>query len=114
MLKNNTIQKIIAAIIFTMIVPFAFAALTLTGKVDEKAKSSQYSLRNIGRYSNKSYSLSLYRTNLMYRGSLSISPKNGSNGINSFIQIESGNTTYIMPYKLKVKTPKFKTPSPNN
>jgi hypothetical protein len=115
MLKNNTIQKLFTATIFTLVMSFGFAALTITGKVDRKSKASKYSLKNINFYANKSYSLSLYRTNLMYRGSLSISPTTiNSNGFNSFMQIEKGNTTYIMPYKLKVKAPKFKTPSPNN
>ena len=53
---------------------------------------------------------------MQYHGSLSISPNSNSNNsaFNSFMQIDKGNTTYIMPYKLKVKAPKFKTPSPNN
>ncbi len=96
-----------------MVVPFAFASFTLSGTVGEKAKSNKYSLKNISRYSQKSFSLSLLRTNLQNNGSLLIAPKSNS-GFNSFIQIERGNTTYIVPFNYKVKVPKFKTPTPNN
>jgi len=116
MLKNSCKEKFLATSILIMVVPFAFAAFTLTGSVDEKAKSSKYSLKNISRYSQRSFSLSSFRTNLQYRGSLSISTKTGveNSVFNSFIQIERGNTTYTMPYKMKIKAPRFKTPSPNN
>ena len=116
MLNSIYIKKLIAASILSMVVPFAFAAFTLTGSVDEKAKSNKYSLKNISRYSQRSFSLSSFRTNLQYRGSLSVSAKSGveNSVFNSFIQIERGNTTYTMPYKMKIKAPRFKTPSPNN
>lgn len=115
MVKSNPIKKIIVASIFLMLMPFAFAALTLTGTIDEKAKSSKYSLKNISHYSQKSFSLSLLRTHLQNKSTLSInrnSLKNNSN-FNSFIYFDNGNTTYVMPYKLTIKAPKFKTPSPN-
>ena len=116
MLKNRHIKKLFAATLFTMVVPFAFASFTLTGTVGEKSKNNKYSLKSLSHYANKSLSLSLLRTNLQYKGLSSISQlkDNTGAGLNSFMQIERGNTTYIMPYNFKVKTPKFKTPSPNN
>lgn len=113
--NRQNIKSILAATLFTMVVPFAFAALTLTGTVGEKSKSNKYSLKNLSQYSQKSISLSLLRTNLQYKGLSSVNQLNNKNtDVNSFMQIDRGNTTYIMPYNLKVKTPKFKTPSPNN
>ena len=116
MLKTNYINKLIIATIFIMVVPFAFGAFTLTGSVDEKSRNNKYSLKNISRYSQKSFTLSSLRTNLQYRGSLSISTKSGvDNSIfNSYIQIDKGNTTYTLPYKMKIKAPRFKTPSQTN
>jgi len=109
-------KKVFAIAAVTMIVPCAFASLTLSGTVGEKSKSNKYSLKNISKYSQKSFSLSVLRNNLQYRGLLSIAQKNDSDnsGYNSFMQIEKGNTTYVMPFNFKVKVPKFKTPSPNN
>ena len=116
MLKNRYTKKIFAATLFTMVVPFAFASFTLTATVGEKSKSSKYSLKNLSHYSNKSLSLSLLRTSLQYKGLSSINQlkMNDGVGLNSFIQIDRGNTTYILPYSFKVKAPKFKTPSHNN
>lgn len=116
MLNKSNIQRLIATTFLLMVVPFAFAAFTLSGNVDEKARNSKYSLKNISKYSQKSFSLSSLRTNLQYKGSLSISRNSGvDNSIfNSYIQIDKGNTTYTMPYKMKIKAPRFKTPSPNN
>jgi hypothetical protein len=110
MFRKIHIKKVTAIAIFSMAVTLSFASFTLTGTVDEKAKSNKYSLKNINHYSKKSFSLSLYKTNLQNHGSLLITPKNSS----TFLQIDKGNTTYVMPYNYKVKTPKFKTPSPNN
>lgn len=114
MLKKSYIHKVIVVTIFMMVMPFAFAALTLTGSVDEKAKSNKYSLKNLSRYSQKSFSMSLLRTNMQYKGFLSVEPKSNNAEYNSFMQIDRGNTTYVLPYKMKLKAPKFKTPSPNN
>lgn len=114
--KNKQIKKVTAFTILSMVVSVTFASFTLSGTVDEKAKSNKYSLKNINHFSNKSFSLSLLKTTLQNRGTTFISPKlnNGNTEYNSFIQIDKGNTTYVMPYNFKVKTPKFKTPSPNN
>lgn len=107
MLKRTYIAKAIVAMFLVMIMPAAFASLSLTGTVDETKKSSKYSLSNINKYSKKSFSLSLLRSSLSYKGSLLNQPDNN----NSIITFNGGNTTYVLPYKLKLKAPKFKTPT---
>lgn len=112
-IKAHT-KKVFALAILTMVMPFAFASLSISGTVDEKAKSSKFSLKNISNYSHKSFSMSLLRNNLHNKGSFELKSAPVGNEFNSYIQLYDGNTTYVMPYKLKVKVPKFKTPSPNN
>lgn len=112
-IKAHT-KKVFALAILTMVMPFAFASLSISGTVDEKAKNSRFSLKNISNYSHKSFSMSLLRTNLHNKGSFELKSASAGNEFNSYIQLYDGNTTYIMPYKLKIKVPKFKTPSPNN
>ncbi len=107
-------KKVFALAILTMVMPFAFASLTISGTVDEKAKSSKFSLKNISQYSQKSFSLSLLRNNIHAKGNFSLKTASMNKEFNSYIQLYDGNTTYVMPYKLKIKVPKFKTPSPNN
>ncbi len=112
-IKAHT-KKVIALAILTMVMPFAFASLSISGTVDEKAKSNKFSLKNISKYSHKSFSMSLLRTNMQTKGTFVSKNVNTSTEFNSYIQLYDGNTTYVMPYKLKIKVPKFKTPSPNN
>ena len=114
MMKKALIQKAFIVTIFIMVVPFAFASLTISGTIDEANRSSKFSLKNINKYTQKSFSLSLLRTNLQNNGTLTLKNFSFNSEANSFIQINNGNTTYVLPYKFKVKVPKFKTPSPNN
>jgi len=49
----------------------------------------------------------------LYRGSFSSTEKAPQNTfMNSVITFQRGNTTFIYPYKHKVKVPTFKTPTP--
>ena len=114
MLFKAHIKRGLALTIFTMVMPFAFASLSISGTVDENAKSNKFSLKNINKYSQKSFSMSLLRSNLQHKGTFSLKSTTLGGDFNSYIQIYDGNTTYVMPYKLKIKAPKFKTPSPNN
>jgi len=36
------------------------------------------------------------------------------NSAANHVQMQNGSTTFIYPYKAKVKVPKFKTPTPSN
>ncbi|HPH23698.1 MAG TPA: hypothetical protein PLW32_07445 [Chitinophagaceae bacterium] len=109
------IQKIAFAILLVFAAQFVFAAFTTTGKKNNKQTESKYTLKNLSSFTNKGLSLSSIRYNskllandVTPAGSMSI-----GNSINH-LQMQSGNTTFIYPYKAKIKVPKFKTPSPSN
>ncbi len=88
------------------------AALAFTGIVDDKAKSSKFTLKSLNSFSKKGLSLSAIKSTLHYKG-LSLTsdgPMMMNTDMNSILQYNNGNTTYVYPYKIKVKVPKFKTP----
>lgn len=115
MLKKRYIKKaIVATVLCSLVMPFAFASLSLSGTVDEKAKSNKYSLKNFSSYSKKNFSISSFKTNLQFQSGLSLNPNSNNQAANTLMQFGNGNTTYIIPFKYTFKTPKFKTPSPNN
>jgi len=90
----------------------AIAAFAFTGIVDDKAKNSKFTLRSLNNFSKKGLSLSAIKSNLQYKG-LTLTTNSlmqQNNDLNSMLQYNNGNTTYIYPYKIKVKVPKFKTP----
>lgn len=109
--KSINIAILTAMLLFT-VAQAAFASFT--GSSDDRI--NKFSLKNLKKYS-KSYSLTGLRPNaLRFSGSedLDIQNTNGGLEVNSMIRLERGNTTYVFPYKYKVKSPKFKTPSPTN
>ncbi len=98
-------------------VAFASISTTIIGSEDSKNKKSKYSLNNLGSYSRHySFSLSNLKAGLQFRGTDIFNQKKLSSGteMSSMLRFDKGNTTYIMPYKFKVKVPKFKTPSAVN
>lgn len=115
MIKKRHIQKaIITTVLGSLVMPFAFASLSLSGTIDEKSKSNKYSLKNFSNYSKRGFSISSYKNNLQFQSGLSLNPNNNNQAANSLMQFGNGNTTYVIPFKYTFKTPKFKTPSPNN
>jgi len=111
MIKRRT--HIFLTILFTALLAEA-AMGSFTGSSEDKNKN-KFSLKNLSKLS-KNYSLSSLRTNnLQFKGTFSLG-QIGTNATNpeynSIIQMENGNTTYVYPYKLKVKVPRFKTPTP--
>ncbi|MBA4197544.1 MAG: hypothetical protein C0459_08310 [Chitinophaga sp.] len=116
MKRKSYTKKFAAAMLLIMVAQVAFASLSFSGITDENTKNNKYSLKNLGNYSNKAFSLSHLRATLQYRGSIVLNQKTNTAGIelNSALQYDKGNTTYVLPYKLKVKVPKFKTPTPDN
>lgn len=103
------------AILFVMVINVAFASLTFTGITDENTKNSKYSLKNVGSFSNKAFTISHIKTSLQYnRTSLVATPNTNASGFMGVMQYDIGNSTYVLPYKYKVKVPKFKTPTPDN
>ncbi|MBS1641337.1 MAG: hypothetical protein JST94_11385 [Bacteroidetes bacterium] len=116
MKSRSYIKNLAVALVLLMVTKVLFAAFSFTGITDENNKNNKYSLKNLSSYSHKAFSLSHLRTTLQYRGSLVINQKSNTTGVelNSVLEYDRGNTAYVLPYKLKVKVPKFKTPSPDN
>ena len=88
------------------------AVAAFTGTVEEK-NNSKFTLKNLTKIS-KNYSLSALRNGVFrYNGTLDLNQQKVGNSveINSMMRLEKGNTTYVYPYKYKVKMPRFKTPT---
>lgn len=117
MIKLRNIQKIAFVALLVLGMQVTYAALTFSGLTDEKNKNnSKFSLRSLSSLSHKSLSFSSLKSNLQYKGGQAYStPKETGSGfeVSSMLRYDNGNTTYIYPYKYKVKVPKFKTPSRN-
>lgn len=101
--------------LFAALLVFGCARVALassTGSADDRM--NKFSLKNLSKYS-KSYSITGLRpSELIYRGAQDLAMQrldNNSYEINSIIRLEKGNTTYVYPYKYKVKVPRFKTPT---
>jgi hypothetical protein len=115
MVKLHSIQKLLIVALFAMGIQVAYAAFSFTGLSDEKQKSNRFSLRNLSLLSHKSLTFSSLKSSLQFKGGQSFSAsKEGATGmeINYMLRYDNGNTTYIYPYKFKIKAPKFKTPTP--
>lgn len=84
-----------------------------TSGADDKNKN-KYSLKNLNKLA-KNYSLSSLHLNRLNSTEFTpLSPTTGTDGVqnNSFVSVQKGNTTYVFPYKYKIKVPRFKTPTP--
>ncbi|MDE3143654.1 MAG: hypothetical protein KGL19_05835 [Bacteroidota bacterium] len=105
MLRNRHIQKIVFAALLIMAVQVAIASFSFTGITDERTKANKYSLKNLSLYSHRSISISGLKSELQFNGSHSVSRSNNAGGMemSSMMQFEKGNTTFIFPYKFKVK-----------
>lgn len=109
---KHSIKKAFFVAILAMGMQVVYAAFSFTGIADEKTKSSKYSLKNLSSLSHKGLSFSSLKSSLLYKGSQT--PKETSTGaeVSSMLRFDNGNTTYIYPYRFKIKAPKFKTPAP--
>ena len=111
--KKQTILKFTVSALFIMAIQVTFAAFSFTGITEERAKNSKYSLKNLSSLSHKSLNYSSLKSNLQFKGMQVLGSKDPLNGmeVNSMLRFDNGNTTYVYPYKFKVKVPtKFKTP----
>lgn len=97
------------ATLFVFAVQVVFASFITTGNNNNKKNANKYSLKNLSHYSNKGLSLSSIRLNSKLIATELSTSKSGSS-----IQMTNGNTTFIYPFKAKVKVPKFKAPTPNS
>lgn len=114
--KQLTYKKIAMSMLLVMSMQLAYAALSFTGIVDDKTRNNKYSLRSLNNYNRKGLTLNAIKSSLQYKGIHipNATPSFQGSEINSMLQYDNGNTTYIYPYKFKVKVPKFKTPSPSS
>ena len=115
MTVRKHIRKIAIATILLAGVQFAFAAFTLTGITEKKAKDSKYTLKNLPSLTAKAVSYSSLKYSLHLKSTTQVTSKNSlRNGVevSSMLRYDNGNTSFVYPYKFKVKVPKFKTPSP--
>jgi hypothetical protein len=110
-MKEVKIKKVIIALLMVSVTHMALGSFTGTTK---RKLSSLYSLKNFNKHYNKKSSIYSLKSGFEFKGSRFVSEQKEPNGdltVNSMMRYESGNTTYIYPYKHKVAVPKFKTPS---
>ena len=114
MKRNAYIQKGLIVALLVLCIQFVYAAFSFTGIADERTKS-KYSLKNLSALSHKSLSISSLKSSLQFKGlQQSASTRETGSGIeiSSMLRYDNGNSTYIYPYKFKIKVPRFKTPAP--
>lgn len=105
---------------FTLLVGIGhvYAAFTLSGITTEKrGKQSKYTLKNLNLLNSKSLSYSSLKATMQYKSiqTLGLQLKGNNNTeINSILRFDNGNSSFVFPYKFKVKVPRFKTPSPTS
>ena len=105
---------------FTLLVgvQLGYAAFTLSGiTTDKRGKQSKFTLKNLNLLNSKSLSYSSLKATMQYKSiqTLGLQLKGNNNTeINSMLRFDNGNSSFVFPYKFKVKVPKFKTPSPTS
>lgn len=115
MLVRKHTRKLAIAALFVLGAQLAFAAFTFTGITEKKAKDATYSLKNLNHLSSKAVSYASLKYSLhLKNGTQPLHQQATSNGmeVTSLVRYNNGNTSYVYPYKFKVKVPKFKTPAP--
>lgn len=111
---NNrlSIQKVLFLVMGTCFTLWVNATI---GIIDEKGKSSKYSLSQVKSHPSKTLTFpSLSSASFQYKGTLKKPILNSSKGSSNAMRFENDHSTFIFPYTIKVKVPfsKFKTPSP--
>ncbi|NCI49260.1 hypothetical protein GWC95_04945 [Sediminibacterium roseum] len=110
MKTKQIIKKASIVAILVMVIQMAYASFSFTGIADEKLKTGKYSLKNFSSLSHKGLSFSSLKANLQYKGPQALPGSTGAEA--NTLRFDNGNTTFVYAYKVKVKVPKFKTPSP--
>ncbi len=111
------IKKVTIVALLVMGIQVVYAAFSFTGIADEKSKNSKYTLKSLSSLSHKGLSFASIKSSLQYRGTQSITYSNGNvsgQQVNSMLRYDNGNTSYIYPYKFKIKVSKFVTPTPQH
>lgn len=116
--RSKHILTLTLAITLLVGVQTGHAAFTLSGvTTDKRGNQSKFTLKNLNLLNSKSLSYSSLRSTMQYKGiqTLGFQLKGNNNTeMNSMLRFDNGNSTFVFPYKFKVKVPKFKTPSPSN
>jgi hypothetical protein len=100
-----------------LLLGFIFSLQTFAAFVDNgsaKKSNLNISLKTFSRNAFRGTAYPSFRlSKFQYKGSTSLYQVNSNNLVEgqSFIRMENGNTTYVYPYKYKVKIPLFKTPT---
>lgn len=108
----NITKKQISSLglVFCMVIGLHFYAVASKG--DGKSKKGYVLKFNGFELKNKLHTDFILRPEFVYKGSFSnIETTSGQTTIQSVITYQKGNTTFIYPYKHKVRVPKFVTPT---
>jgi hypothetical protein len=92
----------------------AFATFIDNGSAKKSNPYNNISLKNFSRHSFKNTAYPSFRlSEFQFKGYTDLYQKNSNHSVEgqSFLRMEKGNTTYVYPYKYKIKIPLFKTPS---
>jgi hypothetical protein len=118
MKRSNLLLTITLTFTLLIGVQIGHAAFTLSGLTTEKrGKQSKFTLKNLNLLNSKSLSYSSLKATMQYKGieTLGLQFKGNNNTeMNSMLRFDNGNSSFIFPYKFKVKVPKFKTPTPSS
>ncbi|MFZ9171163.1 MAG: hypothetical protein ACO21X_02950 [Sediminibacterium sp.] len=116
MKRSNLILTLTLVVTLLVGVHTGYAAFTLSGVATEKrGKQSKFTLKNLNLLNSKSLSYSSLRSAMQYKSIQTLGLQLKGNNIsemNSMLRFDNGNSSFVFPYKFKVKVPKFKTPSP--
>lgn len=102
-----------------LLLAFIFSMQAFAAFVDgsQKKAKTEISLKTFSRNSFRNTAYPGFRlSKFQYKGSSNLCQINSDNSVHgqSIIRMENGNTTYVYPYKYKVRTPLFKTPTAPN
>jgi hypothetical protein len=118
MKRSKFILTLILAVTLFIGVQTGYAAFTLSGVTTEKrGKQSKFTLKNLNLFNTKSLSYSSLRSTMQYKSIQTLGLQLKGNNItemNSMLRFDNGNSSFVFPYKFKVKVPKFKTPTPSS
>jgi hypothetical protein len=118
MKRSKFILTLILAVTLFIGVQTGYAAFTLSGVTTEKrVKQSKFTLKNLNLLNTKSLSYSSLRSTMQYKSIQTLGLQLKGNNItemNSMLRFDNGNSSFVFPYKFKVKVPKFKTPTPSS
>lgn len=106
------IKKAVFVALLAMGIQVAYAAFSFTGIADEKTRTSKFSLHNLNALNHKGLSFTSVRSAMQFKPQYSSKENVFGSETTSMMRFDNGNTTYVMPYKFKIKAPRFKTPAP--